>query len=238
MGGCQNDDPFWGTLNIWCRIIIGIQKGTIILTTTHITLHAPRDDVMCSMTAARKAMQRSILQFDPFANSGVHISCGTCQEHLGLPTCCPNQSAGGLGRSKLFWQRSTLKQKQAVATHTRAHKDLCTDRFWPSKQTLPHLLCLPLPQPWWNHGWHHSTHLTPESGHFSLSYPPHPCLSRRGEEGHRVSLAHAEQKVAVGQWAPLREISRAFPCASPPCLPLWRRLRRRWWRPRQLCLRQ
>ena len=30
--------PFWGTLNIRCRIIIGIQKGTIILTTTHIAV--------------------------------------------------------------------------------------------------------------------------------------------------------------------------------------------------------
>ena len=29
--------PYWGTLNIRCRIIIRIQKGTIILTTTHIT---------------------------------------------------------------------------------------------------------------------------------------------------------------------------------------------------------
>ena len=28
--------PFLGTLNIRGRIIIGIQKGTIILTTTHI----------------------------------------------------------------------------------------------------------------------------------------------------------------------------------------------------------
>ena len=27
--------PFLGTLNIRCRTIIGIQKGTIILTTTH-----------------------------------------------------------------------------------------------------------------------------------------------------------------------------------------------------------
>ena len=35
MGGCQNYGPFLGTLNIRCRIIIGIQKGTIILTTTH-----------------------------------------------------------------------------------------------------------------------------------------------------------------------------------------------------------
>ena len=30
--------PFWGTLNIRCRIIIRIQKGTLILTTTHIKL--------------------------------------------------------------------------------------------------------------------------------------------------------------------------------------------------------
>ena len=36
MGSCQNYGPFLGTLNIWCRIIIGTQKGTIILTTTHI----------------------------------------------------------------------------------------------------------------------------------------------------------------------------------------------------------
>ena len=36
MGGCQNYGPFLGTLDIRCRIIIGIQKGTIILTTTHI----------------------------------------------------------------------------------------------------------------------------------------------------------------------------------------------------------
>ena len=35
IGGCQNYGPFLGTLNIRCRIIIGIQKGTIILTTTH-----------------------------------------------------------------------------------------------------------------------------------------------------------------------------------------------------------
>ena len=28
--------PFWGTLNVRGRSIIGIQKGTIILTTTHI----------------------------------------------------------------------------------------------------------------------------------------------------------------------------------------------------------
>ena len=35
MGGCQNYGPLLGTLNIRCRIIVGTQKGTIILTTTH-----------------------------------------------------------------------------------------------------------------------------------------------------------------------------------------------------------
>ena len=38
--GCQNYSPFLGTLNIYrCRTIIGIQKGTMILTTTHRTLY-------------------------------------------------------------------------------------------------------------------------------------------------------------------------------------------------------
>ena len=37
MGGYQKYGPFLGTLNICCHIIIRIQKGTIILTTTHIT---------------------------------------------------------------------------------------------------------------------------------------------------------------------------------------------------------
>ena len=36
MGGCQNYGSFLGTLNIRCRIIIGIQKGTNILTIAHI----------------------------------------------------------------------------------------------------------------------------------------------------------------------------------------------------------
>ena len=36
MGGCQNYGPFLGTLNIRCRSIIEIHKGTIILTTTHV----------------------------------------------------------------------------------------------------------------------------------------------------------------------------------------------------------
>ena len=36
VGGCQNYGPFLGTLNIRGRIILGIQKGTIILTTNHV----------------------------------------------------------------------------------------------------------------------------------------------------------------------------------------------------------
>ena len=36
VGSCQNYGPFLGTLNTRCRIIIRTQKGTIILTTTHV----------------------------------------------------------------------------------------------------------------------------------------------------------------------------------------------------------
>ena len=35
-GSSQNYGPFWGTLNNRCRIMIRIQKGTLILTTTHV----------------------------------------------------------------------------------------------------------------------------------------------------------------------------------------------------------
>ena len=38
MGGCQNYGPFLGTLKIG-RIIIGTQKGPIILTSTHIYIY-------------------------------------------------------------------------------------------------------------------------------------------------------------------------------------------------------
>ena len=36
LGSCQNRGPFLGTLNSRCRIILGTQKGTIIVTTTHL----------------------------------------------------------------------------------------------------------------------------------------------------------------------------------------------------------
>ena len=35
MGGCQNSGSRLGPLNTRCRIILRTQKGTIILTTTH-----------------------------------------------------------------------------------------------------------------------------------------------------------------------------------------------------------
>ena len=40
MDDCQNYGPFLGTLNFRRRMKIGIQKGTIILTTTH-RIHIP-----------------------------------------------------------------------------------------------------------------------------------------------------------------------------------------------------
>ena len=39
VGGCQNYGPFLGTIKNRCRIILRTQKGTIILTTTHV-LHS------------------------------------------------------------------------------------------------------------------------------------------------------------------------------------------------------
>ena len=36
MGGCQNCGPLLGPLNTGCRIILRTQKGSMILTTTHI----------------------------------------------------------------------------------------------------------------------------------------------------------------------------------------------------------
>ena len=35
VGGCQNYGPLLGTLNIRCRTILRTQKGTLMLTTTH-----------------------------------------------------------------------------------------------------------------------------------------------------------------------------------------------------------
>ena len=50
MGGCYNYGPVLGTLNIRGRIIIGTQKGTIILTTGHIlSLHTQSSSGECCL---------------------------------------------------------------------------------------------------------------------------------------------------------------------------------------------
>ena len=38
MGGCQNDGPLLGPLNTRFRILLRAQKGTLMLTTTHMDL--------------------------------------------------------------------------------------------------------------------------------------------------------------------------------------------------------
>ena len=45
LGGCQNYGPVLCTLNIRCRIIIRTQKGTIILTSTHLKDSSPRSNI-------------------------------------------------------------------------------------------------------------------------------------------------------------------------------------------------
>ena len=53
VGGYHNYDPLLGTLKISCCIIIGIQKGTIILTTTHVDWAAAQSLVSPSDGPAR-----------------------------------------------------------------------------------------------------------------------------------------------------------------------------------------
>ena len=50
MGSCQNYGPFLGTLNSRCRTILGTQKGTIILTTTHIHIYIYIYIYVCFLT--------------------------------------------------------------------------------------------------------------------------------------------------------------------------------------------
>ena len=38
MGGCQNYGPLLGPLNTRCRIVVGTQKGTIVLTTSQMCI--------------------------------------------------------------------------------------------------------------------------------------------------------------------------------------------------------
>ena len=62
MGGCQNDSHRLRPLNTRCRIAVRTQKGTIILTTTHIQIHYyitsfnsnPRELATASIAAPRE----------------------------------------------------------------------------------------------------------------------------------------------------------------------------------------
>ena len=65
MGGCQNYGPFLGTLNIRCRIIIGTQKKTIILTTTHIALALFRSTSDCAAVWEGRKLETSWLACTP-----------------------------------------------------------------------------------------------------------------------------------------------------------------------------
>ena len=59
MGGCQNYGPFLGP-KIRCRMIIGTQKGTIILTTTHIIT----------------GFYRGYIGYNGKENGDYHLGCG------------------------------------------------------------------------------------------------------------------------------------------------------------------
>ena len=58
MGGCQNYGPFLGTLNIRRRIIIGTQKGAVILRTTHM-VSMGRTGVLMWLTGVRSILTKS-----------------------------------------------------------------------------------------------------------------------------------------------------------------------------------
>ena len=56
MGSCQNRGPFLGTLNNRCRIILGTQKGTIILTTTHMYFISYEPGIMRGVGSLRQGL--------------------------------------------------------------------------------------------------------------------------------------------------------------------------------------
>ena len=59
MGSCQNYAPFWGTLNIRCRIIIRTQKETLILTTPHMLTHRSKSWTYRAPCNSRGSFARS-----------------------------------------------------------------------------------------------------------------------------------------------------------------------------------
>ena len=71
MGGCQNYGLFLGTLNIRCRTILGIQKGIIILTTTHM---APNSRYLGPNRGQEEGLGRdATLQIIPYFGCKSHL---------------------------------------------------------------------------------------------------------------------------------------------------------------------
>ena len=65
MGSFQSHGPFLGTLNIGCRIIIGIHKRSIVLTTTIVFHELVYHDVAnCWCLRCVRRRFRELLQFD------------------------------------------------------------------------------------------------------------------------------------------------------------------------------
>ena len=63
MGGCQNYGPFLGTLNTRCRNIIRTQKGTLILTTTHMWVGGSSENYSLGFRGKDPASQGPVLGF-------------------------------------------------------------------------------------------------------------------------------------------------------------------------------
>ena len=93
MGGCQNYGPLLGPPKIRCRIILRTQKGTIILTTTHMYIHMYRVASILILRLRVGFLDGPHSQFYPDPESMQHIdpvgSCGVvlghCFRYLGSP---------------------------------------------------------------------------------------------------------------------------------------------------------
>ena len=94
LGSCQNYGPFLGTLNIRCRIILGTQKGTIILTTTHLEAGAAMRQTMWQTASEYSASSR---RFERLWLIGEEVLQAEAEEPSGgkraLPTRQARQSA-------------------------------------------------------------------------------------------------------------------------------------------------
>ena len=65
MGSCPNYGPFLGTLNIRCRTIIRTQRGTRLLTTTHMGVSENRGP-QYSTLSSRILVIRTPKQDNPY----------------------------------------------------------------------------------------------------------------------------------------------------------------------------